>query len=288
MVTERDYYEILGVPKKASESEIKKAYRQQALKHHPDRDKSKDAEKRFKEINEAYEVLADSQKRALYDRYGHAAFAPGSAGAGPFGGGQAWQEGPFSYTYYGPGDFAGGGFGGFSDPFEIFEAFFGGASPFRRGPRIPTYELELEFMEAVKGVEKEVDLQGEKKTIKIPAGVRDGSRVRFGDFNVVVRIRTHPEFQRDGYDIWISREIGIPEAVLGTQLKVPTIEGDKKLKIPPGIQSGTVVRMRGRGIPHVRGSGKGDQYVRILVAIPKKPSQEEKKLYQKLQELKTD
>jgi DnaJ-class molecular chaperone len=281
MATNRDYYEILGVAKTASEDEIKKAYRQLALKHHPDRDKSKGAEERFKEINEAYEVLSDPQKRAAYDRFGHAAFRPG---AGPAPGGQAWREGPFTYTYYGPGNVSGAEGFGFSDPFEIFEAFFGGASPFGRQTRIPTYQLEIDFMEAVKGVEKKVTVEGKEKTIKIPAGVRDGSRVRFGNFNIIVRVRPHPEFQRDGYDIWVSREISVPEAVLGTQIEVPTIDGKKKVKIPAGVQSGTVVRLKNLGVPHVRGSGRGNQYVRVVVKIPKKLSKKEKELYRQLAE----
>lgn len=288
MATNRNYYEILGVSQNTSSDQLKKAYRQLALKHHPDRDKSPGAEVRFKEINRAYEVLSDPQKRAAYDRFGEAAFTPGGAQRGPFGEGATRQGGPFTYTFYGnPGSSTGfEGFGGFSDPFEIFEAFFGNASPLGRQPRLPTYELTLDFMEVAKGVEKKVTVQGKEKTIRIPAGVRDGSRIKFTDFTILVNVRPSPIFQREDNDLWITREILVPDAVLGTQIEVPTIDGERKLKIAPGTQSGSVIRMKGYGVPFLRGSGRGDQYVRILVKTPQKLTREEKELYHQLKELR--
>ena len=162
MATKRDYYDILDVGKTASEAEIKKAYRKQALQWHPDRNKSAEAAEKFKEVNEAYEVLANPQKKQAYDQYGHAAFTPGSefGGGSPFGGaaGQSYQQGPFTYSYQTSGDGAGFDFSNFSDPFEIFEQFFGGGSPFRQAQRLTRYGLSLSFMEAAQGVEKTVEI----------------------------------------------------------------------------------------------------------------------------------
>ena len=151
MTTKRDFYEVLGVNKTASDAEIKKAYRQQALKYHPDRNKSADATEKFKEISEAYEVLSDQKKRETYDQFGHSAFDPaqGFGAGGPFGGSQTYRQGPFTYTYTTSGAGPGGGFGGFdfggfSDPFEIFESFFGGGrSPFRQARQLPRYGLRI-------------------------------------------------------------------------------------------------------------------------------------------------
>ena len=152
MTTKRDYYDILGVKKDASSQEIKKAYRKLALEHHPDRNKAAGASEKFKEINEAYEVLSDPKKKETYDQFGHAAFDPryggfgGAAAGSPFGGqSQTYRQGPFTYTYTTSG--GGSPFGGFSDPFEIFEAFFGGASPFRQAARMQRYGLSISFMD---------------------------------------------------------------------------------------------------------------------------------------------
>src|ERR1035437_3668803 len=174
-----DYYQILGVTKSASADEIKKAYRKLALQFHPDKNKTKEADLKFKKVTKAYEVLSDSQKKQTYDQFGAAAFeqgGPGGQGAGgPFGGGfgqQGGQYGPFTYTY--TADSGNADFGGFSDPFDIFEQFFGGASPFGRRQHREVYSLKIDFMEAVKGTQKKVDLGGKIQTIKIPAGVDDG------------------------------------------------------------------------------------------------------------------
>jgi len=292
MATKRDYYDILGVSRNASKEEIKKAYRKLALDWHPDRNKSRDASEKFKEINEAYEVLSDSKKKATYDQFGHAAFGPG-AGPGGFGaygfpGGftRTYQKGPFTYTYTtystgGPGiEFD---FGGFSDPFEIFEQFFGMVSPSARTRRIPRYGIILSFMEAAKGCEREIVIDGKKRKIKIPAGVDDGSRIRFGDFYITIDVKPDETFQRDGPDVFVNHQIPLTMAISSGTTEVPTIDGDVKLKIRPGTQPGTMIRLRSRGIKKLRGFGRGDQYVRLQVKIPEKLTREQKEVLKKLE-----
>jgi DnaJ-class molecular chaperone len=278
----KDYYEILGLTKGASEAEIKKAYRKLALQYHPDRNKGdKAAEEKFKEVTKAYEVLSDPQKKQTYDQFGEAAFDP-SAGGGPFGqggpfGGFGGQGGPFSYTY----TTNGGGqqdFGGFSDPFDIFEQFFGGANPFGRSQRRSTYSLSISFMEAVKGVQKRVNLDGKVQTVKIPAGVDDGSRIRFGETDVVLDVAQDRKFKRQGLDIITEEEISFPRAALGDNLEVETVQGKVTIKIPAGTQPETLIRLRGKGVKSVRGSGFGDHYVRIKITIPKNLSSHQKEL----------
>jgi molecular chaperone DnaJ len=287
MAAKSDYYDILGVSKGASADEIKKAYRKQALEWHPDKHKdNKDAaEKRFKEINEAYQILSDIEKRRAYDQFGHAAFSaggmPGGFGAGgPFG--QTGRAGPFTYTYTSTG--GGSPFAGFdfSDPFEIFESFFGGASPFRRAQRIPRYSITIDFMEAVRGVEKEVTIEGKKRKIKIPAGVNEGSRIRFDDFILSIDVRPHETFDRDGADILTKVTIPYSLAVLGGQIKVPTIDGSVKIRIKKATQAGTMIRLRGKGAPHLHSQRRGDEYVRIQVAIPDKLNRSQKKLVEEM------
>ncbi|RJR14582.1 molecular chaperone DnaJ [Candidatus Microgenomates bacterium] len=286
MVTTRDYYEVLGVSKSASEQELKAAYRKQALQWHPDRNKSKEAEAKFKEINEAYEVLSDPQKKAAYDQYGHSAFQQGgfSGAQGPFGG--THQQGPFTWSYstsggqgFDPSDF------GFSDPFEIFEQFFGGGFGRAQQPRKPVYGLTIEFMEAVKGVSKEVILQGGKpKTIKVPAGVDEGTRIRFDEFDVVVSVRPDRRFKRQGNDLFIEVPVSFADAALGTVIEVPTIDEPVKLKIKSGVQPGTLMRLRGKGVPSVRGGNRGDQYVELKVTVPTNLNRRQKELLEELRE----
>ena len=293
-MAKRDYYDILSVSKNASASEIKKAYRKLALKWHPDKHKEdkKEAEEKFKEINQAYEVLSDSQKKAAYDQFGHAAFEAGAEG--PFGQGfsRTYRQGPFTYTYTTSGGSPFEGFsarGGpasgwdFSDPFEIFAQFFGG-SPFRRGPELPSYSITLDFMDAVKGCKKEVVLKGKKRKIKIPAGVNNDSRIRFQDFNLIISVRAHKDFKRDGQDLFIDFPIKFSQLVLGAVVKVPIIDGEVKLKIQPGTQPGGLIRLRGKGVPYIRGRGRGDQYVRIGVKIPQKLTSRQKQLLQEFEQ----
>ena len=283
-----DYYEVLGVSKNASEAEIKAAYRRLALKWHPDRNKSQEAPEKFKEINKAFEVLSNPQKRETYDQYGEAAFERGGPGGAP-GAGQYYQEGPFRvYTNFGGegNPFENMDFGGFSDPFEIFEQFFGFQSPFSRGrrqARRDVYEATITFEEAVNGVKKDVVVKGEKKTIQIPAGVDEGMRIRFSDFDLVVHVKPHPYFKREGQDIYFEKEISYPLAVLGGTVEVPTVSGMVKLKVRPGTVSGTTVRLRGQGVPHPQSYNKGNQYVIFKVNIPSRISSKAKRLLEELE-----
>ncbi|MBI4096359.1 MAG: DnaJ domain-containing protein [Candidatus Levybacteria bacterium] len=279
---DKDYYQALGVTKSATADEIKKAYRKLALQYHPDRNKGKDAETKFKEATKAYEVLSDPQKKQAYDQFGHAAFEQGAGQQGPFGGAQG---GPFSYTYSTGGDRgAGFDFGGFNDPFEIFEQFFGGASPFgSRSRHREAYSLTLDFLEAVNGVTKKVTINNKSQTIKIPAGVDEGSRIRFGDYDIVVSVNSDRRFQREGFDIIGNKEISFAQAALGGEVNIETIDGNLKLKIPAGTQPGTAIRLQGKGVPHLHGSGRGDHYIRIKVTVPKHLTGKQKKLLEEFQ-----
>lgn len=282
MAKNSDYYSILGVSKNATGADIKKAYRKLALQHHPDRNKgNKESEEKFKEVTKAYEVLSDPQKRQTYDQFGEAAFEQPFGGAqGPFGGAQGGQYGPFTYTYS-TGNFD---FGGFSDPFEIFEQFFGGGSPFGRTQRRPTYSLTISFMDAVKGATKKVNLGGKTVNIKIPAGVNDGSRIRFGEADVVIEVIPDKKFQRQGYDIVSEQELSFPQAALGDTIEVETVEGKVKIKIPPGTQPQTLIRLRGKGVKLLRGTGHGDHYVRIKITVPKNLTGKQKELLKEFEE----
>jgi molecular chaperone DnaJ len=279
MATKRDYYEILGVAKTATEADIKSAYRKMALKFHPDKNKEPDAEAKFKEINEAYQVLSNAQKRQQYDQFGHAAFDPASGmGGNPFAGG--YRQGPFTWSYSSSG---GNPFEGMdmNDPFEIFESFFGGGG-FSRGPRRQRYSLTVSFLDAVKGTEKVVTIDGKQRTIKVPAGANDGTRLRFDDFDITIEVQPDARFKRDGYDLFIDQKIGFTTAALGGEVEVQTIDSKLKLKVRPGTQSHTLVRLRGEGVPHLQSKGKGDLYVRMIVQVPEKLSKEQKKLLEEL------
>ena len=284
MASNQDYYSLLGVAKTASQDEIKKAYRKLALEFHPDRNKSKQAEGKFKEITKAYEVLSSEEKRQMYDQVGHSAFEQGG-GQSPFGGaqgGQGGQYGPFNYQY--SSNAGGFDFGGYSDPFEIFEQFFGGASPFgSQRQRRQVYSASLTFMEAVHGTEKEVSINGEKQKIKIPAGVDTGSRIRFEKYDIVIDVKPDSRFVREGSDIVSDTDISFTQAALGAEISVTTIDGEIKIRIPEGTQPGTLIRLNGRGIPHLRGSGRGSHYVRVKVVVPKKLNRQQKELLEAFQ-----
>lgn len=302
MATKRDYYEVLGVSKNTSDSEIKSAYRRLARKHHPDVDKSAGSAEKFKEISEAYQVLADANKKKTYDQFGHAAFSrdAGFGGQGrPFGGG--WQQYSWSSSGGGPFGSAQGGpnvqfdFGGFEDPFELFEQIFGGGSPFGQAfKRRPTYQLELSFDEAVHGATKTVeytDSAGKRQrlSIKVPSGVDSGTRMRFGPsadgLDIIFRVSPHPEFIREGSDIFSEINLTIPQLVLGDTIEVSTVDGKLRLKIPSGAEPGSLIKIKGKGIKDLRGA-RGDHYVRVKLEVPKRLSNEERSLYEKLAQLK--
>jgi DnaJ-class molecular chaperone len=281
----QDFYETLGVSKSATKDEIKSAYRKQAMQWHPDRNKSPDAEEKFKEINEAYEVLSNTEKKSAYDQFGHAAFDPSS---GNFGGHTySQQNGPFNFTWQsqGGGQGADFDFGGFSNPFDIFEQFFGGAGVNFGGQQrrqIPTYKIELSFLDAALGCEKEVSLDGSKKKIKIPAGVDDGQRIKFRDFNLYIDVLPDKIFKRDGNDVYVSQSISISQAILGDIIQVPTLSGNLKVRVKSGTQPSTLIRLRGQGIKDINGYGVGDLYIRLNVVIPSRLSAKQKELIKEL------
>lgn len=286
MTTQRDYYEVLGVNKSVSAADLKSAYRKMALKWHPDRnqDKKAEAEQKFKEINEAYQVLSDPAKRQQYDQFGHAAFDPAAGmGGNPFAGG--FQQGPFTWTYQT------GGSGGaqnvdFGDPFEIFEQFFGGAGGFggfSSQPRRPRYSLTIDFAEAITGTTKEVMIENKKHTIKVPAGANDGTRIRFDNFDITINVRPHATLRRDGYDLFMDKHISFSTAALGGTAELQLLDRKLKMKVQPGTQSHTMVRLRGEGVPHLQGRGKGDLYARLIVDVPTRLSREEKQVLEQLQ-----
>lgn len=284
----KDFYEVLGVKKNATESEIKTAYRKLAREWHPDVAKDKaNAEAKFKEINEAYQVLGDSKKRAQYDQFGSAAFDGGAAQGNPFSGG-----GPFQWSYSSSG---GQGFEG--DPFDIFEQVFGfrGFGGSRKAHDVQ-YSLAIDFVDSIKGFEESINVDGHKLKVKLPPGVRDGTRVKFtgkgeqgkngvqnGDLYIVIQIKPHPDFGRQGIDIFSIQEISIAQAALGATIPVKVVDPnsktgftEKKVKIPSGTQPGIQIRLRGQGMQNPNGMGRGDHYLAIKVVIPQKLTREQK------------
>ncbi|MDO4719474.1 MAG: molecular chaperone DnaJ [Peptostreptococcaceae bacterium] len=347
----RDYYEVLGVAKDATEQELKKAYRKMAMKYHPDKNQGdKESEEKFKEVNEAYEVLSDPEKRKTYDQFGHAGFAGG----------------------FGQGGFS-GGFGGFEDIFDAFGDIFGGGfgggfssrGSRRAGPRKGAdvrIRMEIKFEEAAFGVEKEISIQQEQEChtchgsgakdgtsaktcptcqgtgearqqvrtpfgtmmnvgicpsckgegriieekctvcygqgkvkkprkilVKIPQGVEEGTIVRLsgegqlgskggprGDLQVILTVKPHPLFKREGNTVYMDMPITFVQAALGDEVEVPTLDGKVKYKIPEGTQTGTAFKLRGKGIPYLRSAHRGDQIVRVMVEVPKKLSDKQK------------
>jgi len=308
----KNYYEILGLKKGSSETEIKKAYRKLAREHHPDMvDESdkKAAEKRFKDINEAYQILSDPQKKKMYDQFGHVSGGfPGGA-KGPFGqgfpgGAPGGSWGPFTYTYTNSGGASGarGGAGGINDfdPFDIFEDFFGfrGFSG-RRAPKKGKnlyYELHIDFKDAVFGLEKTVNVDSGKVKVKIPAGVHNGTEIRFagkgmpgpgdipaGDLFLTIRVRLPSQYRRVGNTLGTTIEVDMVQAALGDTVEVWAVDlrskdglGKVKVKIPVGTQPGTQIRLRGKGIPVINSDRRGDVIVQVFVKIPKGLSKKQK------------
>jgi curved DNA-binding protein len=304
----KDYYEILGVPRTASTGEIRKAFRALARKHHPDRNPgSAEAERRFKEVNEANEVLADAAKRKQYDDLGanwqDYARAGGRAGGDPFGPG-----GPFAgFRPAGAGGGAPAGVrfayagdpGGFSDFFRTFFAGGmpgeadepagrgGGHAPGRtshaRGhavtPSAVEAHLEVSLDEAFHGAARLVEVNGKRLEVKIPAGVETGSRIRLRgrgggegagarDLVLVVKVAPHPSFTRNGADLVGELPVTLREALLGAEVPVATLDGRLLLKVPEGTQNGRTIRLAGKGMPRLRGEGRGDLLVRVRVVLP--------------------
>ncbi len=357
MADKRDYYEVLGLEKGATEAEIKKAYRKLAKEYHPDlHPGDADCEAKFKELNEAYEILSDEEKRAKYDQFGHAAFDPT---AGGYGGG-------FTGDFGDLGDIFGSVFGGFGD-------IFGGGARSRTGPQrgesVRT-GVSISFEEAAFGCTRELDVnktescetcggngcepgttpeicpdchgtgtvrqqqrtafgsfattgpcrrcggtgkiihkpcqtchgagyvhRQRKVSVNIPAGIDDGQTISLrglgsagrnggptGDLLVTVAVRRHPQFERDGSSILLTMPISFVQAALGGELEVPTLDGKVKYNLPEGTQTGTVFRLRGKGIPYLRGNGRGDQYVTVEIETPKSLSAEQKELLRRFGE----
>lgn len=278
-----DYYSTLGVSNSASADEIKSAYKRKVVEWHPDRNKSKEAPEMIKKINKAYEVLSDPQKKSMYDQLGHDNYekrGPTSASSG-----QGWPGGAYQYSTGGPGgfnvefDFGGAGVE------DIFETFFGGARGYGGGrarPRRGVYEMTLTFDEAVRGVTKQTVISGASKDIKIPAGVDNGMRIRFSDFDVVVHVKPHPHFRREGQDLYYQMDVPFTTAALGGVVRVPLIEGHIDLKVRPGTQSGSVVRLTGKGIPYPNRNQWGDFYVTYRVHVPQRMNAKAKKLLEDL------
>lgn len=283
-----DYYSILGVSKSAGAEEIKSAYKRKVVEWHPDRNKSKEAPEMIKKINRAFEVLSDPKKKNIYDQVGHDAYESRGTGAASQGGAGGW---PGGYQYYST-----GGPGGFNVDFDfgsgvgvedIFESFFGGGSPFggrgRSRVRRQVYELTLTFEEAITGVTKKTIIEGKEKEIKIPAGVDNGMRIRFADFDVVVGVKSHPYLKREGQDLYLEKEIPYTTAVLGGTVRIPLIEGHIDLKVKSGTANGTTVRLSGKGVPYPNSGRFGDFYVIYKVHVPTRVSSKAKKLLEELQ-----
>lgn len=266
----RDYYEVLGVPRNASEADIKKAYRKLARQYHPDRNPGdKQAETRFKEVQEAYDVLHDKTKRAQYDRFG---FAGPGGGQGPFQTGGRAGPGGFEFQGVNPEDlesilgaFGGGGFG------EMFGRRARGRSRTARAPESVEAEVAIPFLKAALGGTVSLNVDGRTIDVRVPAGVEEGKKLRLGgqgpgggDLLVRIKIEPHPYFRREGNNVILDVPVSVSEAILGAKVDVPTLDGTHlTVKVPAGTSSGARLRLRGKGI------AGGDQFIEIKIVVPK-------------------
>lgn len=306
-MSKKDFYQTLGVNKSASPDEIKKAYRKLAMQYHPDKNQgNKKAEEKFKEISEAYEVLSDAEKRKNYDMFGHA-----GANGNPFGG--AGQQGGNPFGRSGGNPF-GGGFGGadINDLFgDIFGDAFSGAGRARSSSHQRSannkgadlrYTLSITFEEAAAGCEKVISFarqvgareEAAKLSVTVPAGVKEGQRLKLseegdkpssgpaGDLYVIINLQEHLLFKREEADVMLDLPVKYTEAILGTEIEIPTLTGKAQIKIPQGIYSGQVLRLKGKGFPRIGGIGNGDMLVRLLVDTPQKTNSRQKELLEEL------
>lgn len=285
MQTKRDYYEVLGVSKNASDDEIKKAYRKLAIKYHPDKNPGdKEAEAKFKEISEAHEVLSDKQKRARYDQFGHAGVG-GNAGFGgasgnPFGG---FNGQSFNFDF---------GNGGLDD---ILGSLFGFGGPSARRPRRGAdYQttVSISFEDAIFGTTESINVNGKSMKVKIPAGIDDGMSIRLrgkggpapeggtepGDLYVRVKVKPHKSLTREGVIILSEQKIDMVDAALGCEVDVETVDGKITMKVPAGTQSGTPFKLSGHGVPFRADGDRGPHIVTIIVETPKNLSKKQKEL----------
>jgi len=316
MAAARDYYQILGVSKNASKEEIKKAYRSLARKYHPDLNPDdKGTEEKFKELQEAHEVLSDEEKRKTYDMFGSAEFRPGGQTtwkrAGDPGGGN------YQYTYSSqdfPGfegifkdifGFGGAGRGpgrGSGDAFrDIFSSTSRGKAA--KGKDLE-YQIEIDFDTAIKGGVRDItisrqklnNVSTEKLSVKIPPGVATGSKIRVqgkgdsggrgdkGDLYLRIRVKPHPIFKRKQDDIYLELPVTFYEAALGKQVEVPTIDGMARVSIPSGVQNGIKLRLKGKGVQNIKSKARGDQYVVVKIVMPDNISESDKEIFEKLAE----
>ena len=300
MASKRDYYEVLGVGKNASDDEIKKAYRKLAVKYHPDKNPgNKEAEAKFKEINEAHDVLSDKQKRARYDQFGHAGV--GGAGGNPFSGGGAASN-PFGgFDFNGQTfnfDFGGGG--GLDD---ILGSLFGfGNAGARRPRRGADYQaaVALTFEEAIFGTTKTVEVNGGELKVKIPAGIDDGMSIRLrgkggpapeggsepGDLYVRVKVKPHKHLTREGAIILSEEKIDMVDAALGCEIEVETVDGTVTMKVPAGTQSGTPFKLSGHGVPFRADGDRGPHIVTVVVETPRNLTKKQKDLLEEFKSAK--